>query len=895
MGNHQEIKYDYTMKNTIKEETLKSEDFQGAKVLWLDANVNIGENLKYQNLFKDINKIQIFPFVEINSCIDKIKEIRYEKTFIIISGSLLNDFKKEFEKIIKEIEIIPEIIIFTSCRRLLTIKQYILNSNFPLLDFNSVFFNFGPVKERLKLKNLYIPTKKELIMNKNDAAFFFDYIGEIDELTLPLSFTDYIEYPTKKDISNFNKFLLDKFSENKEFKLLMQQLILNIKIPCEILIKYYLRAYTLNSSFYKEMNYCLDKKSGEDYETYVKVVYHSLHLEYIKPAKEKKLFRGTVIGMKELEKIETAFQNKKEDLPACICYSKSFLSSTYEEEIAFKFMREKAKTKKENEEYVIYEIDKGTELDKHNASNSNIEKYSRYPGESEILFFPYSSFEITKLPKKDEKIIEGKSYPYNRIYLNYLGKYREKIKNRKILETNFAKTFFKTEIADKFEIAKNPEKLTFDVKTYIPLEKRKNSIIAVYTISNNDINKNINILNGTDSNKKTIQKLCNIYLNEQKIDFCFEYKFDKTGTYTFKFEFNDLLTNISKLFYDCKTLISLDFNNFKTNYLKDMSDMFNGCSLIQSLDLSNFKTKRVTNMKNMFYDCTSLKKLDISSFNTINVTDMSNMFCNCISLTDLDLSPDFKTKNVISMNRMFYNCKSLKLINLANFRTELVINMSEMFSLCSSLHTLDLSKFDTFNVNDMSKMFYNCSSLTSVNLNNFNTEKVNNMENMFTDCSSLTSLDLSSFDTKEVDNMNEMFKNCSSLNSLNLLKFNNNKVKHIENIFSQCKSLKTLIISKYFKIIGFKNNILEGINKEVKIKEDQKLNGSEIIDYLNESNNSIISSNTNKFIDNVILGNDDNNQGNSSINSVRSEDTLNILIKNGLFEEDKLFTIKKKN
>ena len=48
MGNHQEIKYDYTMK--IKEERLNPIDFQGANVLWFDAKVNIGENLNYQNI-----------------------------------------------------------------------------------------------------------------------------------------------------------------------------------------------------------------------------------------------------------------------------------------------------------------------------------------------------------------------------------------------------------------------------------------------------------------------------------------------------------------------------------------------------------------------------------------------------------------------------------------------------------------------------------------------------------------------------------------------------------------------------------------------------------------------------------------------------------------------------
>ena len=34
----------------------------------------------------------------------------------------------------------------------------------------------------------------------------------------------------------------------------------------------------------------------------------------------------------------------------------------------------------------------------------------------------------------------------------------------------------------------------------------------------------------------------------------------------------------------------------------------------------------------MFYDCKSLKSIDLSSFNTNNVTDMSYMFSGCESL-----------------------------------------------------------------------------------------------------------------------------------------------------------------------------------------------------------------------------------------------------------------------
>ena len=61
------------------------------------------------------------------------------------------------------------------------------------------------------------------------------------------------------------------------------------------------------------------------------------------------------------------------------------------------------------------------------------------------------------------------------------------------------------------------------------------------------------------------------------------------------------------MFYDSKSLISLDLSNFNTQDVTDMS--YN--SLI-SLDLSNFDIENVTNMKHMFDGCKSLISLHLN-------------------------------------------------------------------------------------------------------------------------------------------------------------------------------------------------------------------------------------------------------------------------------------------
>ena len=353
-----------------------------------------------------------------------------------------------------------------------------------------------------------------------------------------------------------------------------------------------------------------------------------------------------------MEFINDSLKKKKHDLPACICYSRAFLSSTSDIDVSYWFMLRKKKN--ENEEYVLYEIEKGNEIDEKNASNTNVENIAKHQNEKETLFFPFSSFEICWVEEKTYK-----NEKYYHIYLSYLGKYKDKIdKTQPIPETEYTKCIMKTEILDKIEMQQEPNKFTFVISDYVSKEKKKNSIKAIYKITDNDINKKIKILNHSDNNKEEIKKLCDIYFEDKKIDFSFEYTFNKPGKYSFEFKFNDLLTNTSNLFYECKTLKSLDFTKFKTNYIKDMSNMFNGCCLLKSLDLSNFKTKRVTNMNKMFNDCQKLKYLNLSVFDTINVIDMSYMFNNCFSLEYLNLA-NFKTKSVTLMKGIFNKCNSL--------------------------------------------------------------------------------------------------------------------------------------------------------------------------------------------------------------------------------------------
>ena len=103
------------------------------------------------------------------------------------------------------------------------------------------------------------------------------------------------------------------------------------------------------------------------------------------------------------------------------------------------------------------------------------------------------------------------------------------------------------------------------------------------------------------------------------------------------------------MFYGCSRLTTLDISSFTTSRTVniDMESMFDGCQRLSSITFnSNFTGGHVTNMKKMFYNCKALTSLDLSSFNTTYVINMSDMFNECTSLSALDLHPNFTMTGV---------------------------------------------------------------------------------------------------------------------------------------------------------------------------------------------------------------------------------------------------------
>ena len=186
------------------------------------------------------------------------------------------------------------------------------------------------------------------------------------------------------------------------------------------------------------------------------------------------------------------------------------------------------------------------------------------------------------------------------------------------------------------------------------IEENKNYILAEINIEEDDINKNIRILNSFEEykriykcydkendykygNEKELKENCIIKVNNKIIPFNYLYKFKVKGKFKIKYSFKNNLKNICYLFGGCDSLTNIDLSNFNTENVSNMSWMFNKCNSLTNINLSNLNTENVSNMSWMFNECDSLTNLDLSNFNTENVTNMNSMFRGCNSLTNIIL------------------------------------------------------------------------------------------------------------------------------------------------------------------------------------------------------------------------------------------------------------------
>ena len=305
-------------------------------VIWIDPNVDNEENTCYLKELETLENTNINCFKNVIDALTLIKKIKFSETNIIISGSLYKEFIEKFEEILNDIFIIPKIIIFTSNEeKFLEYNKYYNNKNNSFYNLGGIKTSFDDIKNFL-IKPLSKPDNSKNKEVENDLTF--EYIDCKEKLVLPLLYKSLIEMTSKDNIDKYTEYLYNKYSTNEDINKLLNSIKYIQDIPIELLSKYYIRLYTIESQFYKDINKELRSNEKYQYLLYIKILYEGVKLKSLPLASNNILYRGSKISNKEIIVIKNYLKNKIENLPGAIVFSKSFLSFTKDKDIVEQYL-----------------------------------------------------------------------------------------------------------------------------------------------------------------------------------------------------------------------------------------------------------------------------------------------------------------------------------------------------------------------------------------------------------------------------------------------------------------------------------------------------------------------------------------------------------------------------
>ena len=233
-------------------------------LLWIDPNIFGEENQifleKIKNTFNYF--INIYTYTDVDDGINKLKEIKFIPTILIISGRLYPEFILFYRYNLKEYNLILETIIFTSS------KTDYLNKNKDNTDMmlNDSYFNIGGVidefeellsflkEEKYENKLIKIPEQNNINLEERENDFIYEMINSKNQLICPIFYNQIFNKSNDESNTNFLRLIISKYSnDNNEIKKIITPLLKFSKIPIEILCKFFLKIYSLKTNFVNEM------------------------------------------------------------------------------------------------------------------------------------------------------------------------------------------------------------------------------------------------------------------------------------------------------------------------------------------------------------------------------------------------------------------------------------------------------------------------------------------------------------------------------------------------------------------------------------------------------------------------------------------------------------------
>ena len=412
-------------------------------LIWIDSNIRTLQFDELINQIKAVGKYKLFTYEKLKEGFNVLLSINFNPTIVILSGEYFEEFFKMIENNVKKLKVIPEVIIFSDKKNIDKIRNE--RNRLPFFQRDLIFeqiFEFNEIKKYLEIDGL-------LDYFSRNEKFIFEYCERIESLYLPIHYHQLMSKPSDEEIYKFNLFLYENFgnlNDNNSRKLLNQTF--KNSIPIVLIVKYWLRLFS-KIEFSEIVNNNLRNQVGNNFDIYVRLLYYALEKQYLQSSIDFSLYKGGIISNEEFDQINEFLTNKSPNLPGAYCFSKIFLSFSLNRDCAFQLMKQNKDNKKNNEKLVLFEISSGNNMDAKCISNANICEYSFFPERKEVLFFPYSCFEVVSV--KDSIKSE---FNYCLIRLRYLGRYYNSVPKNLIDCTNipvtkFSQEIFKSKITDE--------------------------------------------------------------------------------------------------------------------------------------------------------------------------------------------------------------------------------------------------------------------------------------------------------------------------------------------------------------------------------------------------------------------------------------------------------------
>ena len=322
-----------------------------SEVLWIHKNLLKEDN----NIFIQYLTTKNLKFKEVfdvYSGIEVLKSIKFKCLYVIISGSMFTEFIKIFKENLNQIVCIPIITIFTldrkKCQKYENVNHPFYNSGGIHVQYHELIQTFIKFDSIIKIK-----IEKNIFKPKfTNDCFNFEKIDSIPKLYFPFIYSKLIEKIDDKEIYEFNKNIL-KYDDEKISKLIYPLTFLN-KIPVEILVKFWLRIYTLETDFYGSMNCKMMKLKGKEFNIFIKLIYFSLNNKLLKNRCDIIFYRGDILNNDEL--ISIINKTNSDSIKDKLIYSRRFLSFSSSKEVSENFIKNKYYKFKNSINYVQFQI-----------------------------------------------------------------------------------------------------------------------------------------------------------------------------------------------------------------------------------------------------------------------------------------------------------------------------------------------------------------------------------------------------------------------------------------------------------------------------------------------------------------------------------------------------------